>query len=35
MGVELRKEHHTEENEYTTAGSRSSMERVAVIDAAK
>jgi len=30
----LRKEHHTEENEYTTAGSRSSMERVAVIDAA-
>ena len=34
MGVELRKEHHTEENEYTTAGSRSSMERVAVIDAA-
>jgi len=33
-GVELRKEHHTEENEYTTAGSRSSMERVAVIDAA-
>lgn len=34
MRVELRKEHHTEENEYTTAGSRSSMERVAVIDAA-
>ena len=34
MGVELRKEHHTEENEYTTAGSRSSMERVAVVDAA-